>query len=379
MCEVKTSHIFYKTEESKCFEFIKIQEEINLSQLDTYRNTLLRKKEELAKLNQDLAKEQSKIAPLNQRIISAENAIKRTKIQSTIASKYNEIECTQKSICDIQKRIGNIQNKIAQKEKEIATADKNFQNEVAKESKRDADEEKKRLRDTERQSQELQRRIYQNEMIQAKMQLDINDLKSIPQTITVLFLAANPTDTPQLRLDEEARAIQEKIRLSEFRDSVRFESRWATRSGDILQAINETNPTIVHFSGHGTKSGELALLNPDGNTKIVSKEAISMAMTTASDTIRLVVFNACFSEIQASGVVEYIDAAIGMSTSIGDEAACIFAAQLYSSIGFGHSLQKSFNQAIAQLMLEGISEENTPKLYVKGCIDPNDIILVQPE
>lgn len=350
-----------------------------MSQLDTYRNILLRKKEELAKLYQDLAKEQAKKAPLNQRIISAENAIKRTKIQSTITSKYNEIERTQKSICDIQKRIGDIQNKIAQKEKEIATADKNFQNEAAKESKRHADEEKKRLRDAERQSQELQRRIHQNEMIQAKMQLDINDLKSIPQTITVLFLAANPADTPQLRLDEEARAIQEKIRLSEFRDSVRFESRWATRSGDILQAINETNPTVVHFSGHGTKSGELALLNPDGSTKIVSKEAISMAMATASDTIRLVVFNACFSEIQASSVVEHIDAAIGMSTSIGDEAACIFAAQLYSSIGFGHSLQKSFNQAIAQLMLEGISEENTPKIYIKDCINPNDIILVQPE
>lgn len=347
-----------------------------MSQLDNYRNTLLRKKEELAKLNQDLAKEQAKVAPINQKIISTENAIKRTKNLSTIKSKYSEIERSQKSICDIQKKIGDIHKKIAQKETEIATADKNLQNEVAKENKKRANEEKKRLRDAERQSQEFQQRIHQSEIIQAKMQLDIDDLKSIPQTITVLFLAANPTDTPQLRLDEEARAIQEKIRLAEYRDSVRFESRWATRSSDILQAINETNPTIVHFSGHGAESGELALLNPDGSTKIVSKEAISMTMATASDTIRLVVFNACFSEVQALSVVEHIDAAIGMSTSISDEAARIFAAQLYSSIGFGHSLQNSFDQAIAQLMLEGIPEENTPKLYVKDCIDSNDIILV---
>lgn len=88
---------------------------------------------------------------------------------------------------------------------------------------------------------------------------------------------------------------------------------------------------------------------------------------------------ACFSEVQALSVVEHIDAAIGMSTSISDEAARIFAAQLYSSIGFGHSLQNSFDQAIAQLMLEGIPEENTPKLYVKDCIDSNDIILVKSE
>lgn len=36
-----------------------------MSQLDTYRNTMIRKREELAKLNQDLAKEQAKISPLH--------------------------------------------------------------------------------------------------------------------------------------------------------------------------------------------------------------------------------------------------------------------------------------------------------------------------
>lgn len=40
-----------------------------MSQLDTYRNTLVRKRGELAKLNQDLAKEQAKISPLQQKII----------------------------------------------------------------------------------------------------------------------------------------------------------------------------------------------------------------------------------------------------------------------------------------------------------------------
>ncbi len=185
-------------------------------------------------------------------------------------------------------------------------------------------------------------------------------LQAVPEVITVLFLAANPVGTGSLQLDEEARSIQQKIRMSDYRDSVRFESRWATRSGDILQAINETNPTIVHFSGHGAPNGDLVLLNPDGSAKLVSKEAISMAMATASDTIRLIVFNACFSEPQAKNVIEHIDAAIGMSTSIGDEAACVFAAQLYSSIGFGRSLQISFNQAVAQLMLEEFQKIGHP-------------------
>lgn len=74
-----------------------------MSQLDTYRNTLLKRQEDISKLNQDMAKEQAKIAPLQKKIISAKGAISRTKSQSTIKSKLNEIERAEKSISDIQK------------------------------------------------------------------------------------------------------------------------------------------------------------------------------------------------------------------------------------------------------------------------------------
>lgn len=343
-----------------------------MSQLDTYKKTLDRKREELAKLNQSLAKEQAKISPFQQRIISANNTIKRTKSESTIKSKISEIERANKSIADTQKKCGSIQKKIAQKATEIVTAEKKYNSEEAKVNK-------KRALEASRKTREIEQKIIQHEYTQNEIQTEIERLKAIPEKITVLFMAANPTDTPQLRLDEEARLIQEKIRLSEHRDSVHFESRWATRSSDILQAINETNPTIVHFSGHGAQTGELILLNPDGSTKIVNKDAITMAMATASDTIRLVVFNACFSKSQAKNVVEHIEAAIGMSDSIRDDTAYTFAAQLYSSIGFGMSLKKSFNQAIAELLLEGIPGENIPQVYSRDDVDLNDVILVRPD
>ena len=350
-----------------------------MSQLDTYRNAMIRKREDLAKLNQDLAKEQAKVSPLQKKIISAKSAIARTKNQTTINTKYKEIDRANKSISDIQKKCGDIQKKIAQKEKELATTEKNFRNEEAKVNKKNLEADKKRQREMERQAAAFEQSLNEYGTVQTKMQMEIERLKAIPEKITVLFLAANPNDTPKLSLDEEARSIQEKIRLSEYRDSIRFESRWATRSSDILQAINETNPTIVHFSGHGSPSGELALLNPDGSTKIVTKEAITMAMSTASDTIRLVVFNACFSESQALSIVEHIEAAIGMSDSIRDDTACTFASQLYSSIGFGRSLQVSFNQAISELLLEGIPGENIPRIYARDDVDLDDMILVRPD
>lgn len=348
-----------------------------MAQIDTYRSAVLRKKQELAKLNQDLAKEQVKIAPLESKINSASRVISRTKSISMVKTKMAEIERCRKAIADIQKKIGEIQKKIVAKEKEVTTAEKRYQDEDAKMRKKQAEEEKKRVKASELQSQQLERRVCENERRQEQMRQDIEELQAVPEVITVLFLAANPISTKVLQLDEEARAIQEKIRMSEYRDSVRFETRWATRTVDILQAINETNPTIVHFSGHGAVSGELVLLNTDGSAKLVSKEAISAAIATASDTIRLVVFNACFSEIQAQSIVGHIESAIGMATSISDEAARVFAAQLYSSIGFGHPIQIAFNQAVALLMLEGIPEEDTPKLYIKDKIDPNELVFVQ--
>lgn len=349
-----------------------------MAQIDSYRTTMLRKREELAKLNQDLAREQAKIAPLQKKIISAKCAIERTKSDSTIKSRLSEIGRAEKSIADIQKKCSDIQAKIAQKEKEYTTADKNYRSEEAKINKKAVDDEKKRLQQAARQSVAMEQAIRRQEQLQAKMQREIDSIKAIPEKITVLFLAANPVDTHRLRLDQEARSIQEKSRLSEYRDSVRFESRWATKASDILQAINETNPTVVHFSGHGADTGELVLENPDGTAKFVSEDAISTVMATFSDTIRLIVFNACFSDTQAANVVEHIEAAIGTVDSIPDETARTFAAQLYSSIGFGHSLKKAFDQAKAELILEGIPGEDIPQLYCRPDVDPDNMVLVQP-
>lgn len=349
-----------------------------MSQLDYLRSTLGRKREEVVKLQYDLAGEQSKISTLEKTIISASDAIGRTKNMSTIKSKQAEIMRTQKTIADTNKKIADKRKQIAQKEKEINAADDACRKEEDRLRKKDMEDDKKRRLEDARKTASMERSLKEHKCIQFQMKKDIERLQAIPQKITVLFLAANPSGTSQLSLDEESRSIQEKIRLSEYRDSIHFESRWAVRPSDIFQAINEANPTIVHFSGHGTETGDLVLSNPDNTVKMVAKEAITAAMATVSDAIRLVVFNTCFSEAQAIDVVEHIESAIGMSDSISDDAACTFAAQLYSSIGFGRSLQSSFKQAVAGLLLENIPGENIPKIYSRHDVNLDDLILVDP-
>ncbi len=339
----------------------------------------MRKREEQTRLQQDLAREQAKIAPLQKKILLATKAIERTKSASVMKSKYREIERHNNSIANLQKKCGVIQNKIAKCDREIARIEKDYSKEDLRVKRKAEARRKQWEQESKQQNQAMRDIIRHHSQVQNRMLDDIKILKSVPAKITVLFMAANPINTDRLCLDEEVRSIQQKVQMSRYRDSIDFQSRWATRSSDILQAINETNPTIVHFSGHGSQAGELILHNNQGQAKVVKKSAITAAMTTASDTLRLVIFNTCFSASQAKDIGRHIDAAIGMSDTIGDDAAIVFAASLYSALGFGHSLQKSFDQALAALLLEGIEQEDVPKLFIKENLSASDIVLVSPE
>lgn len=346
--------------------------------VDTYRNNVARKRSELSKLSNDRAKESEKKAQKKKKIMDATNTLRRTSSQSTMRSKISEIDRTEKEITNIDKKIANLDKKIAKKEKEISEEAKKLRSEEDKIQKKKDKEEKKRQQENEKTLQKINQAIKTQQKQQVTMQNDIDQLKYVPEKITVLFFATNPKGTTRLRLDEEARSIQEMIRKSKHRDSISFETRWAVRPLDILQAINEVNPDVVHFSGHGADTGDLVLENTDGSEKLVTKEAITQIIMSSSDKIHLLFFNACFSYEQAQEVVSYVDAAIGMADTIGDAAACSFAAQFYSSLGFGLSIKRAFDQAKGSMMLESPMEGDTPMLYTKDDIDADSFYIVRP-
>ena len=195
--------------------------------------------------------------------------------------------------------------------------------------------------------------------------------------VKVLFLAANPLGTDRLKLDEEIRAITEKVYASEYRDYLQVESSWAIRPDDLLQSLNRHRPHIVHFSGHGSQTGELILVDNTGSPKAVGTMALKALFTTLKDNIQVVILNACYSRSQATAITEVINCVVGMNDAIGDEAAIIFAASFYRALGFGRSVQEAFNQGKVALLLEGIPEENTPELLVRTGVNPSQIFLVE--
>lgn len=180
--------------------------------------------------------------------------------------------------------------------------------------------------------------------------------------IKILFLAANPSDITRLRLDEEIRAIDQVLRQTEFRDRFEIEQHWAVRVSDIQGLLLRHEPDIVHFSGHGSKAGEIVLEDNSGTSRPVSARALSQLFFILKNNIRCVVLNACYSERQAKAIAQHVDCTIGMSNSIGDLAAIGFATAFYQALGYGKTVKTAFDLGCLQIDLEGLGEHDIPKL-----------------
>jgi CHAT domain-containing protein len=201
--------------------------------------------------------------------------------------------------------------------------------------------------------------------------------RAAPKEITVLFLASSPEDQEPLRLDKETREIQKELRSSKYRDSIWFEWRLARRTTDLIQDLNEVEPQVLHFSGHGNRA-ELVFEDENGNATTLDNDQLRRLLQVGGDRIRLVVFNSCESAAQAQLACQYIDVAIGMETSIDDESAKTFAAQLYNSLGFGLSVADAFRQASLQAELAHGKDFNEPKLFTASGVDAAALVLVNP-
>jgi hypothetical protein len=182
--------------------------------------------------------------------------------------------------------------------------------------------------------------------------------------IKILLLAANPRDTERLRLDEEARAIRERLRTSPYGERFVIEQEWAVRASDLQAHLLRHQPHIVHISGHGSPIGETVLGTQSGQSTAVSSAALKRLFAALKGDIRCVVLNACFSEVQARAIVEVIGCVVGMGAAITDEAAISFAAGFYQALGFGRDIRTAFELGCGEIGLENLKGEDTPKLIM---------------
>ncbi|HWO25674.1 MAG TPA: hypothetical protein VNO30_43345 [Kofleriaceae bacterium] len=200
---------------------------------------------------------------------------------------------------------------------------------------------------------------------------------------TILFLAANPDGAdpggvdPQVRrgaLDQEASAIRKELRLSGYRDRFELVTRWAAEPLDLLRELRAQKPTVVHFSGHGSRDG-LFFQAPDGEARGVSAAAIAEAFGAAGGSVKLVVLSACYGEAAAEALLAHVDCVVGMSGVLRDDMARAFAIGFYGALGEQESVAAAYRHGSAAISLEGLADADRPQLTVRAGADAARIVL----
>lgn len=173
----------------------------------------------------------------------------------------------------------------------------------------------------------------------------------------VLFLAASPLKQARLRLDEEYRDLNEKLKLvKDTKIDVQVHLSLAVRADQIQDDILNEKPAILHFSGHGGP-GRLIFENKLGEAAEVSADAIAELVELNKDCITCVVLSACYSDSVAKLIKPHVECVIGCSDSIDDNAAIAFARGFYRGLANGRSYHESYRLAVNEIKVAGMTTE----------------------
>lgn len=193
----------------------------------------------------------------------------------------------------------------------------------------------------------------------------------------ILFVAANPDGTLQLRLAEECAEIRREIRLTLHRDDLRFEARDAVGIIDLVRNLDELAPTVLHISGHGDRDG-LLLQDEHGQPQRVSPRALAMIIEAATRAPRAVVLNVCHSAAYAEALRTSTDCVVCIDGAIQDSAARMLATRLYGAIGNGCSVGNAVKTGVATLAAHDLPDELMPRCVTRDGVDAFQLVLAGP-
>jgi hypothetical protein len=190
--------------------------------------------------------------------------------------------------------------------------------------------------------------------------------------LRVAFMTTNPDPEASLRTDIEMRQVTQAIRKSPYRESVDIAHYPAAQFSDLLDALNEFQPNVVHFSGHG---GAQALVFDGGSVTdpeavVIDFADIARALSSTKKPPRLVVLNACETVDGADVLLGAVSCVVAMSDEVPDLTATAFAAQLYSALAARQPIALAVEQGRLAAKMLGLPDSDLPTVLAASGYDP---------
>jgi hypothetical protein len=167
--------------------------------------------------------------------------------------------------------------------------------------------------------------------------------------LKILFLTANPPeDSDHLRVGDEIRAIANLTKDSRaMKRRLVVEFRLAVQPEDLVPALEEVRPTLLHFSGHGDKEGGIVLEDGRGHAMFVGFTALGNMFARYNGNgspLRCVVLNGCYTADASPAINRAVDAVVGSKGEIADNSAIGFARGFYTGLAKGESVGEALER-----------------------------------
>jgi GTPase SAR1 family protein len=211
-------------------------------------------------------------------------------------------------------------------------------------------------------------------------------LKDVDQKLpeqVILFLAANPLAANNaaavLSMRAEHSHIAEKLSERETKGIFELIPRFGISPEDMINAINDLEPVIVHFVGHGSEQdpdtrlgGGLYFFSDDKQRARLADADILSAMFRRikknHPQLELILLNACYSEPQAQAISSHGIFTIGSNDELPSEAARLFAAGFYRNYALTKDVRKAVDNGLTLAIManKGCDVESLIHLFHNG-------------
>ena len=198
--------------------------------------------------------------------------------------------------------------------------------------------------------------------------------------LRLLVMISSPAGYPELEVEQEWGLLTSALAQAEEAGGVIIERLPATMSA-LRRRLRQEEFHVFHFVGHGLYrpdwgDGVLVMEDRDGQPYEVTGEDLG-GLLSEYDTTRLAVLNACegarssasdpFAGMAQSLIQQGLPAVVAMQFEITDEAAIVFAHELYGAIADGYPLEAALAEARGAIRDEGnLTEWGTPALYSRS-------------
>jgi hypothetical protein len=162
----------------------------------------------------------------------------------------------------------------------------------------------------------------------------------------IVFIAAGAKSG--LLLGKESNEIWEELQFATFRDDFTYVKYFEVSNIQFNRALSYEQPTIIHFSGHGSLAG-IFLANDQGEPALATNESITnffkVLKIQQAKPLECVILNACLSRDLAEKLAQDVPIVIGTNTKIGDDKAIQFSEYFYRSLGKRIGYREAFESS----------------------------------